>query len=260
MRPNAPAAAALLLASVIVPQIHAAATHAAGATRAPTYILSPPPVELLANARLNDDGTMTIDGGLHSAAANTFHRLICHSFGASDVTDLGPITLEAQTVDAVVCAAPAGRRPPGRAVPLLEDNAGRLFVPSSALVPAGAGARGAGGATASPGPAAGGANAFTLDLHGPYGLVPAERAYYAVAAADFVGLDDGGAVRVSAQIAEQAGRCGWSKPFELAGGDVTLSSLSFCHAHGDAYAAFAQLLACTGAVCRNGSGEVQHVP
>lgn len=105
------------------------------AGRMPGYLVSPPPGQLLAHAVNNGDGTVTIDSGMHSAAANAWHRRVCRSFGATDITDDGPITFSAGSPDAGACLGPPGKPPSTRAVILGTDREGRLYLPSTALLP-----------------------------------------------------------------------------------------------------------------------------
>ncbi len=105
------------------------------AERMPGYLVSPPPGQLLAHAVNNGDGTVTIPSGMHSAAANAWHRKVCRSFGATDISDDGPITFSADSPDAAACLSPLGKPPSTRAVILGTDREGRFYLPSTALLP-----------------------------------------------------------------------------------------------------------------------------
>ena len=117
---------------------HAAAARADAVTsdappHAGGYALSPPEQVLVEGAIDNGDGTVTIPAGLHSAAANAWHRFICASFGASDITDVGSITFSANSADAVVCSGPTAHRPAADVVPLIKDAQGRFHMPPAAF-------------------------------------------------------------------------------------------------------------------------------
>ncbi len=105
------------------------------AERMPGYLVSPPCGRLLAHAVDNGDATVTIASGMHSAAAKAWHRKVCRSFGATDITDDGPITFSAGSPDAAACLGSAGRPQSTRAVVLGTDREGRLYLRSTALLP-----------------------------------------------------------------------------------------------------------------------------
>ena len=96
-------------------------------------VVSPPAQVLVEGAVDNWGGTITIPGGMHSASANAWHRFICASFGAEDITDVGPITFSADSADAVVCGGSSGRPRSAGVVPLIKDAQGRFHMPTAAL-------------------------------------------------------------------------------------------------------------------------------
>ena len=103
----------------------------------PGYLVSPPRTDLLATATANGDGTVTIDAGMHDAAANAFHGAVCATFGVHDITDQGPITFTAAAsgaADAAVCAGSRHARPSATALSVLTDVQGRICLPRRGLV------------------------------------------------------------------------------------------------------------------------------
>ena len=127
--------AAVLFALLCAPLTAANSASSTGGTvpGADDDVVSPPAQVLVEGAVDNGDGTITIPGGMHSAAANAWHRFICASFGAQDITDVGPITFSADSADAVVCGGASGRPRSAGVVPLIKDAQGRFHMPTAAL-------------------------------------------------------------------------------------------------------------------------------
>ena len=135
---NTSVAAAVLRFVVLCVLAAAAHADAAASDASPSAdddAVSPPEQFLVEGAVDNGDGTVTIPGGLHSAAANAWHRFICAGFGASDITDTGSITFSADSADAVVCSGSTAHPPATGVVPLTKDAQGRFHMPPAAFSP-----------------------------------------------------------------------------------------------------------------------------
>jgi hypothetical protein len=211
----------------------------------PAYLLSPPVAELLRGAVPNSDGTLTIPAGAHTAATNEYHRKMCESIGARDVTDESDTVIGSGTQDAFVCTSGHDAPPPvagvGMVVPLAD---GRALVqrPTPDL-----------GAFLAARP---GAATYRIAAHAANAAVPQGREYSVGSYGDFIGIPER-QQGLAVSVVYEPDSCSWRQAGLFGPGDFIVSGTVRCIAQGPDVAT--EMAACWNWDCDLDSGAIRHL-